>query len=419
MKKQPWAFGGAVGLFLLLVRPAAPCTIVMAAKNGVVLVGNNEDWRNPKMRYTVVPASPGRFGCLHFGFDDGFPQGGMNERGLFIDGNAVSPTGWKADPGKSPLTHHPMLEILQTCATVADVRAYFEKTNVFPLSRARFPVADRDGHFLVVEYAQGEVRFVTEPDGFQISTNFLRTDHPGEDVPCNRFRLAVEMMKAADQLNASLIRGVLSATHQEGEFPTLYSNIYDLKAGLVTVYFFHNFEEAVTLNLAEELKQGGRWVELASLYKFRPHAADVFRDQLTRPSYPILLETYETQGAAAVLARYEQMRREVRWISRYDLGEDEILKMAGFLLDKGEARPSLDMIRALLLSFPESWRAHEAAARAHLALGNTAEAIASFRRALEINPWNSSAAASLKELEKRKFGRPDPQAVSLSDRGRT
>jgi hypothetical protein len=34
-------------------------------------------------------------------------------------------------------------------------------------------------------------------------------------------------------------------------------------------------------------------------------------------------------------------------------------------------------------------------------LGNTAEAIASLRRSLEINPQNSSAAATLKELEKK------------------
>jgi hypothetical protein len=244
--------------------------MVMAAKNGVVLAGNNEDWKNPNTRFTVVPASPGRFGCLHFGFDDGFPQGGMNERGLFIDANAVALTGWKADPAKSPLSRDGILEILQTCATIADVRAFFEKYDFLGLSRARFPVADREGGSMVVEYAQGQVRFVKEPAWFQVSTNFLRTDYPGTEVPCNRFRIATKMMTAADKLDVSLIRAVLSATHQEGEYPTVYSNIYDLKAGLVTIYHFHNFEEAVTLNMAEELKKGARTVELASLFQSLP-----------------------------------------------------------------------------------------------------------------------------------------------------
>jgi hypothetical protein len=402
MKKTLAVIGCLIGILLLTGPPARACTMVMAAKNGVILAGNNEDWKNPKTRYTVVPASPGRFGCLHFGFDDGGPQGGLNERGLFIDGNAVAPTGWKVDPGKSSVSHNVMLEILQTCATVADVRAYFEKYNVFALSQARFPVADRDGHSMVVEYAQGQVRFVTEPEWYQVSTNFLRTNSPGENVPCNRFRVAMKILGASDTLDTALIRAVLSATHQEGDYPTVYSNIYDLKAGRVTVYLFHNFEEAVTLDLAEELKKGARWVELASLFKVQPHAAKVFIDQQTQPAFPVLKEAFETKGAAAAVARYEEMRRAVRWVSRFDIGEDQILRMTALLLDKGEARAALDMSRALILSFPESWKAYQAVAQAHRALGQTAEAIAALRRLLEINPQNGSAAEALKELEKKK-----------------
>jgi hypothetical protein len=404
MKNHAAIAGLIIGMFLLSVRPAPACTMVMAARNGVILVGNNEDWKNPRTRYTVVPASPGRFGCIHFGFDDGFPQGGLNERGLFVDANAVAPTGWQVDPRKSSISRHVMLEILQTCATITDVQAFFEKTNVFSLGRARYPVADRDGGSMVVEYAQGQVRFVKEPTWFQVSTNFLRTDHPGTEVPCNRFRIALKMVAAADKLDLPLIRAVLSATHQEGEYPTVYSNIYDLKAGIVTVYHFHNFEEAVTLNLAEELKKGTRSVELATLFQVQPHVAKVFLDQQIQPSYPILLETYNEQGADAALACYEQMRREVRWVSRYDIGEEQILKMVGLMMSKGDARTALAMGQALNRSFPESWRAHEAIARAHLALGNPAEAIASLRRSLEFNPQNPSAAATLKELEKKKLG---------------
>jgi hypothetical protein len=402
MRKRAAAIGLAIGLSLLSVRPVWACTMVMAARNGVVLAGNNEDWKNPKTRYTVVPAAPGRFGCIHFGFDDGSPQGGLNERGLFIDGNAVAPTGWKVDPKKSSLSRHVMLDILQTCATIADVQTYFEKYNVFALGQARFPVADLDGGSMVVEYAQGQVRFVKEPTWFQVSTNFLRTDFPGTEVPCNRFRIATQMMGRADNLDLSLIRAVLSATHQEGDYPTVYSNIYDLKAGVVTVYQFHNFEEAITLNLEEELKKGARSVELATIFRVQPHAAKIFIDQQIRPSYPVLQEIFESQGAAAALARYEQMRREMRWVSRYDIGEDQVLRVVGLMMSKGEMQGALTMSRGLALSFPESWRAHEAIARAYLALENPVEAIVSLRRLLEIRPQHRWAADTLKELEKKK-----------------
>jgi penicillin V acylase-like amidase (Ntn superfamily) len=219
-------------------RSGPACTMIMAARDGVVLAGNNEDWRNPRTRITFVPASEGRHGYVFFGFDDGGPQGGMNDQGLFIDGNAVASTGWKVDPNKKPLAAHPIHEILGACATVADAQAFFETTNVFALDRARFPVADRSGASMVVEHAGGQVRFVRENTWYQVSTNFLRTLYPGENVPCNRFLLASKIMAAADALNLALIRAALSATHQEGDHPTVYSNICDLTAGTVTLYQF-------------------------------------------------------------------------------------------------------------------------------------------------------------------------------------
>ena len=64
-----------------------------------------------------------------------------------------------------------------------------------------------------------------------------------------------------------LIRNILEKTRQEGNSLTIYSNIYDLKQGMVHVYNLRNFEEVVVMNLAEELKKGPRRLELPSLFK--------------------------------------------------------------------------------------------------------------------------------------------------------
>ena len=50
--------------------------------------------------------------------------------------------------------------ILGTCATCEDVKDFFEKYNVPGLERARFPIADRTGASMVVEYGQAAVQFV-------------------------------------------------------------------------------------------------------------------------------------------------------------------------------------------------------------------------------------------------------------------
>jgi hypothetical protein len=47
----------------------------------------------------------------------------------------------------------------------------------------------------------------------------------------------------------------------------VYSNIYDLKKGMIYVYNLRNFKEVVVLDLAEELKKGERRIELPPLFK--------------------------------------------------------------------------------------------------------------------------------------------------------
>ena len=50
------------------------CTAFCAVGNGQVLVGNNEDWYNPRTKIRFVPATPGSFGRMYVGFDDLAPQ---------------------------------------------------------------------------------------------------------------------------------------------------------------------------------------------------------------------------------------------------------------------------------------------------------------------------------------------------------
>jgi hypothetical protein len=243
------------------------CTIVMAARDGLVLAGNNEDRNHPQTIVTFMPATESFYGRVVFGFDDAPIQGGMNDQGLFIDGNRIAPTGWRPDPAKQTFRGIEMMVILGTCATCEDVKAFFEKNNIPGLERARFPVADRTGASMVVEYAEGRVRFAQSNTWYQIATNFVISNIKDGNYPCWRYNAADKIMSGAGQLNVELIREVLDKTHQEGRSLTVYSNIYDLRKGIIYLYNLHDFEKVVVLNLSEELKKGQRRVELASLFK--------------------------------------------------------------------------------------------------------------------------------------------------------
>jgi hypothetical protein len=243
------------------------CTIVMAARDGLVLAGNNEDRNHPQTIVTFLPETGSFYGRVVFGYNDAPIQGGMNDQGLFIDGNALAPTGWKPDPEKQTFLGISMMVILGTCATIEDVQGFFEKYNVRGLDRARFPVADGTGASMVVEFAEGRVQFAKSNTWYQIATNFVISNIKDGNYPCWRYNAADKIMSGATQLSVDLIRDVLDKTHQEGRSLTVYSNIYDLKNGIIYLYNLRNFEEVVVMNLAEELKKGERRIELASLFK--------------------------------------------------------------------------------------------------------------------------------------------------------
>ena len=47
---------------------------------------------------------------------------------------------------------------------------------------------------------------------------------------------------------------------------TVYSNIYDLKSGMIKLYRSGNFDKVITLDLNEELIKGSRMIKLSTLF---------------------------------------------------------------------------------------------------------------------------------------------------------
>jgi hypothetical protein len=120
---------------------------------------------------------------------------------------------------------------------------------------------------MVVEYGQGRVQFVTSTTWYQIATNFVMSNVMDGNYPCWRYRDADKIIAESKELSVELIRKILDETHQEGRGLTVYSNIYDLKKGIIYVYNLRNFEEVVVMNLSDELRKGQRQLELSSLFK--------------------------------------------------------------------------------------------------------------------------------------------------------
>src|SRR5689334_1182001 len=66
--------------------PALGCTIFIASDGKSVLVGNNEDYTPTINTFLWVrPQEPNKNGYIFWGFEEKYPEGGMNDKGLFYD----------------------------------------------------------------------------------------------------------------------------------------------------------------------------------------------------------------------------------------------------------------------------------------------------------------------------------------------
>jgi penicillin V acylase-like amidase (Ntn superfamily) len=263
-------------VFLSSVPPAArqerlipgSCTIFSVSKGGSVFFGNNEDWRNPLTYVWVEPPGEGKYGVLCVGFNDFGPQGGINEKGLAFDGNALPYLPIKTYPERRQPSEAIVNKIIiHRCATVEEAiamaRSYDWGTIYSGKFAGQYLLADATGDACVLGFgADGELGVTRKPkgDGFIVSTNFNRVfpENRYYTYPCNRYETAKRMLEQAvkaGDLTVESLASILDAVHQEGlRAPTLYSNIFDLKNGVAYFYDGHRYDRVARLDVAETIR---------------------------------------------------------------------------------------------------------------------------------------------------------------------
>jgi hypothetical protein len=258
---------------LRLLVPLA-CTIFTASDSGTVLFGNNKDTMKTKSYYWVVPAGAENYGGIYFGHDNFFAQGGINEKGLALDGSALRPASLNRHPELPPLPHMKLSErLLGQCATVEEALKWVKQYNWGGSWGAQIHLADATGDAAVIgPGADGELAFTRKKpgDGYLVSTNFNLANPSTGGFPCQRYEIVTRMFEqrnAAEALTVDHIRSILDATHQEGAVVnTAYSYIFDLRQGVIYLYHWYQFDEVVVLKVADELAKGAARTPIRDLF---------------------------------------------------------------------------------------------------------------------------------------------------------
>lgn len=231
----------------------ASCTVVYAADEEHAFGGNNEDSPDPLTMVWFLPAEEGKFGRALFGYEGFVWQGGMNDQGLFFDAMVgdqrihVDQGDKETYPGSLPS------KALESCPDVPCVIDLFEEYHAYDDWVFQFMFGDAQGNSVIIE-----PNVILEGGApFQVATNFYQSLTDINNCRyCTRYWTARNLFEKNEPLSAELMRDIMDAVHLEDEYPTQYTTVYDLKAGLIYLYHFHNYSEVVIFNLEEELAQG-------------------------------------------------------------------------------------------------------------------------------------------------------------------
>ncbi len=245
------------------------CTVFYAADDKVAIGGNNEDSFNPRTKIWFLPPEEGNYGVAYVGYEDYVAQGGVNDHGLFFDGLAVRVVNVPQAPGKPTYPGVLMLKAMRECATVSCALQLFDQYSLGPGTfNGQYLVGDGTGDAAIIE----PLAVVRKQGQYQVATNFFQSEVPPEARTDTRYRTAMEMFKQAKGFSVDLFRNILNATHQEGSVHTLYSTVYDLKQGVIYLYYFHDFDHVVVLNLKDELAKGIHDYDIPALFPPSPAA---------------------------------------------------------------------------------------------------------------------------------------------------
>jgi hypothetical protein len=253
------------------------CTIFTASSVNVVFAGNNEDMCTTNTEIHLIPGTDGKYGRIFWGFigDENY-QGGMNEHGLFFDG-AGTPSVEMDEWNLPEFEGRYIFEtILEDCKTVEEA---IERVKMYAQPFLQFShilMADANGDAVIFEFGDGRLNFLRKGEkNFLVATNFNITESENVAKECQRYNIAQEIL-TKEQPSVITFEKILSLTHQEGDFGTVYSNVCDLKNKKIYLYNFHNFIINKEIDLKLALTNGEAKYRIRDLFPVN-YAENYFR----------------------------------------------------------------------------------------------------------------------------------------------
>lgn len=226
-----------ISVVFFAVLESSGCTIFAARKNQLLLFGNNEAWISDSTKMWFLSGEPSKYNRAFWGFNNGWTQGGINEKGLFYDWVSGYPAKWINDPNKPFFAGNLFERILEKASNVDEAMLYIRKYNESGFSVGRCLLADPN-KAVILKWENG----------------FLEITEMTDDVLCLGYQdgQVAKSLKDEPILTPASAGKILNQNRQYGNPETKYSLVINPATLEISVFDFRKSEEATELSLNKE-----------------------------------------------------------------------------------------------------------------------------------------------------------------------
>ena len=242
------------------------------------ILGANEDaWRVTPHIWFEKAKDKDQYGAAftgsrHDGKNGYAPQSGMNEMGLAFERLSSFHPIQESVANRKKISNPTryLKDILHSCKSIEEVKAYISQHDHSYFIEDVFLYVDRTGKYLIVE----PYTLKTGNDPSYVISNFCPSLTSLENAnKLDRYRNGAAYIKNGFETSLSFCKALSDTMHvcrnKIGD-GTLLSSIWDLKNGIVNLYFYHDYSTTVQFNLGDELKKGDHIFAIDKLFPPNP-----------------------------------------------------------------------------------------------------------------------------------------------------
>jgi tetratricopeptide (TPR) repeat protein len=371
-------------LVFILNQNAFGCTMFKLTMYGKTMVGNNEDYWNPNSRIWFEHGKVGEYGAVYVGYDNFWPQGGMNQAGLVFDGFSMDYLAISDTLGKKSLDANFLQDLMRKCANVDDVKKYFAQFNLKGLETSMFLFIDKTGKYLVVE---GDSLITGNNQSYVLSNFYPSLIKEGNEIGLPFYHKGKKLLDSKKDTTISFCSSVMDTMHQERNWGagTMYTTIYDLKDGTIFLYFFRDYTHVVKFNLNQELKKMDYSLVIPDLFPENKRGQDFLNNYNAINSS---LDLYKSEDILSDSIRYKNVtsilfKKDIKLISIF---ANKINEIGNLWMERNNYNEAISVFKISVQISPDSWVTYSTLADAFLKNKQENLALINYEKSIELNP---------------------------------